>query len=292
MSIKNGVSLPHPVLGNGNDVNGSFTVNISATIDSGELKLKQDGDIFFDNDYFKKLYDEKKIIPSYKIASPGTLYAELLTGVLNRSIECNLLSWKVEIETYLIANEEIDDYGDNSFHEDFMVGDPFRKFNVEKGMIVGFGGSTSIIFDTVYLNSLSGIIEFSPVSFEQPISFDTDGQKIIIKYPKKDGAIDIVNILSHKTSRFKETFLNIFILPALSAAYDAIKKADEENYISDFIEQHTWASVVNSLGPDWDGKDSYVLAQRFLQIMIERKRGEATPLPVINSYEELQKFMN
>jgi hypothetical protein len=292
MSKNNGVSLPHPVLGNGNDVEGSFSVNIIPALEDGKLKLIQDGDVLFTNDYFKSLSDSGKINTSFKIISQGTLYANVINGFLNETIDCSQLSWKIEIETYLVAIKKIDDYGDPTFNEDFMVGDPNRKFEVEEGMIVGFGGSISVIFDTVYLNSVSGIIEFSAVSEDQPVSFDTDGPKIIIKYPKKEGENDIVTVLSQKTSRFKETFLNIFILPALSAAYDALKKAENESVLNEFIDQHTWAYVIDTLGPEWDGQESFILAQRFLQSMIQRKRGTPAQVPVINSFEELQNSMN
>jgi hypothetical protein len=292
MNKHRGISLPHPVIGNGTDVKGSFELKISANIENDNLVLTQDGDIAFYNDYFKKLYEEKKIITSHKITSSGTLYAELFNGKLEKVINTNLLSWNVEIETYLIAADEILDYGDDTFNEDFLVEDPNRKFSVEKGMIVGFGGTTTLIFDTIYLTSLSGIIEFFPIAIDQPISFDTDGPKIIIKYPKKVGSIDIVSVLSHKTSKFKETFLGLFIIPALSAAYDALKKAEEENNYALFVEQHNWASIIHTLGPEWEGKNSFVLAQQFLKLMIERKYNKPSLIPIISSFEELQKFMN
>lgn len=235
MSKKTGISFPHPVIGNGDDVEGLFVVNLIAELVGDDLKLAQDGDVEITNSYFKELMESKIIVPAFKILSPGTLFADVHTGELNTVIKCSVLSWKVEIETFLIAADNIDDYSDTSFHEDFFLGKPDRKFKVEKGMIVGFGTSKHVFFDPVYLNSLSGIITFNPVATHKPVSFDTQGDKIVINYPKEEGKIDMVSMLSQKTSKFKDTFLNLFILPALSASYDSLKKAEDEGVYSAFI---------------------------------------------------------
>mgnify|MGYP000320997711 CR=1 FL=1 len=47
----------------------------------------------------------------------------------------------------------------------------------------------------------------------------------------------MVTMLGQKTSKFKYTFLNIFILPALSAAYDALKNAQDEDIYLTFLEK-------------------------------------------------------
>jgi hypothetical protein len=295
MSKKTGISFPHPVIGNGDDVEGLFVVNLIAELVGDDLKLAQDGDVEITNSYFKELMESKIIVPAFKILSPGTLFADVHTGELNTVIKCSVLSWKVEIETFLIAADNIDDYSDTSFHEDFFLGKPDRKFKVEKGMIVGFGTSKHVFFDPVYLNSLSGIITFNPVATHKPVSFDTQGDKIVINYPKEEGKIDMVSMLSQKTSKFKDTFLNLFILPALSASYDSLKKAEDEGVYSAFIEEHTWAAVIDTLGPAWGNEDSFVLAQQFLQKMISRKQSsspsQTVPVPVVSSFRELQKHM-
>lgn len=295
MSKRTGISMPHPVIGNGDDVDGTFVVNVIAELDGDDLKLTQDGDVEFTNSYFRGLMESQMIVPAFKILSPGTLFADLHTGELNKAIKCSVLSWKVEIETFLIAADNFDDYGDSSFHEDFMIGKPDRKFKVEKGMIVGFGTSKHVMFDPIYLNSLSGIITFNPVSLHDPVSFDTQGDKIIINYPKEAGAIDMVSMLSQKTSKFKDTFLNLFILPALSAAYDSLKIAEDKDEYSAVIEDHTWAAVLDTLGPKRENKDSFVLAQLFLRQMISRKQGstptQSVPVPVISSFKELKNHM-
>jgi len=298
MSKRTGISLPHPVIGNGDDVEGAFIVNVIAVLDGEDLKLTQDGDVVFTNDYYKKLMEDKVITTAFKILSPGTLFANLITGRLNTVVKCNLLSWKVEIEIFLIAVCNIDDYADNSFNEDFFIGNPDRKFKVEKGMIVGFGTRKHVIFDPIYLNSLSGIITFNPVPAHKPVSFDTQGDTIVINYPQEEGQIDIVSMLSNKTSKFKNTFLNLFILPALAAAYDTLKKAEDDGVFPAFIEEHTWAAVIDTLGPEWGSEESFVLAQEFLQMMISRKqssidpRSAPVPIPLISSFIELNKHMS
>jgi hypothetical protein len=291
------ISLPHPVLGNGNDITGSFAIDIKAELNGEDLILSQIGDIQFTNEYFQQLSQDKKIIPAFKILSQGTLYAEVHTDFLQKTIKCHQLSWKIDIEIFLIANEEITDFCDNTFNEDFMIGNPNRNFQIEKGMIVGFGGNKQIFFDSVYVNSLSGIIDFYPIPINERVSFDLNGPKIIIKYPKEEGSYDMVTMLGQKTSKFKYTFLNIFILPALSAAYDALKNAQDEDIYLTFLENHNWATIMDSHEPDWDSsKGSYELAQWFFQQMVSKNKSQmkdnTIEVPVVASFKELENYIN
>ena len=151
-----------------------------------------------------------------------------------------------------------------------------------------------------YYPTMSGVarsIDFYPIPINERISFDLNGPKIIIKYPKEEGSYDMVTMLGQKTSKFKYTFLNIFILPALSAAYDALKNAqDEDNYLT-FLENHNWATIMDSHEPDWDSsKGSYELAQWFFEQMVSKNRSQmkvnTIEVPVVTSFKELQNYIS
>jgi hypothetical protein len=244
-----------------------------------------------DNEYFKTLYSSKKIASAYKINCSSTLYSYSHVDGINISIPCTELSRTVVIDCFLIAINDITNYCDSSFNPDSTLGENKGVFIVKKGAIVGEGGSSRIELETLFVNGLVGIIEFKPVPIDHPISVDTDNPKIIISYPKKEGEADMINLLSQKNSRFKHTFLNLFLIPALTQAYSDLIKADSENKYESFLEQYEWASVLDSLTDDFDTiDDPYELAQYFLQSIIEKKTSIAEPIPVIRSFNELKAF--
>jgi hypothetical protein len=290
MKNKKGISLPHPVLGLGDDIVGSFKIDLSISIKNQLLTIIENS-VGFDNEYFKTLYSSKKIATAYKIKCSSTLYSYSHVNGIDISIPCTELSRTVVIDCFLIAIDDITNYSDSSFNPDSALGENKGIFIVKKGAIVGEGGSSRIELDTLFVNGLAGIIEFKPVPIDQPVSIDTDNPKIVISYPKKDGEADMINLLSQKNSRFKQTFLNLFLIPALTQAYTDLIKADSENKYENFLEQYEWASLLDSLTDDFDtADDPYELAQYFLKSIIEKKTSIAEPIPVISSFNELKEY--
>jgi hypothetical protein len=290
MKIKKGISLPYPVLGLGDDVNGSFKIDIKASVLNQELLLVEES-IEINNVYFNSLLLESKIASAYKIICPSTLYLTSHLNGLDLKIPCSDLSHTVTIECFLVTLVDLPNYTDESFNPDSKLGENNGVFFVKKGSIVGDAGTLKIELDPIFTNGVAGIIEFKPVSIDEPISIDTDNPKIIISYPKREGDLDIVNILSQKNSRFPKTFLNLFILPALTNAFQVLIDATKEDKYDELVERYVWASVIDSLSDDIDSSDdSFQLAQLFLKSIIETKQNIVEPIPVVSAFNELKEI--
>jgi hypothetical protein len=143
MRNSNNISLPHPVLGNSNDITGSFSVDLSCVIKEQKLNLKAEK-VNINNEYFNKLIDDKKAIIVYKISCNSTLYMKQIHGDLDEEIECSLLSNKLVVDMLIIAIENIDDYSDDSFHEDTGLGKNKGVFKVKIGAVIGVAGKVTI----------------------------------------------------------------------------------------------------------------------------------------------------
>lgn len=290
MKNKKGISLPYPVLGLGDDISGSFKINLSVSIKNQNFTIVENS-IEIDNEYFNLLLNSKMIATAYKITCSSTLYSNTQIGAVNISIPCSEISRNLAIECFLIAVKDINNYSHKSFNPDSTIGENKGVFVVKKGAIVGDGGSFRIELENQFVNGLSGIFEFKPVHIDNPIAIDTDNPKIIISYPKKEDEADMINLLSQKNGRFKKTFLNLFLIPALTQAFRELINAQTENKYDDFIEQYEWASVLNSLFEEIESDDDpFKLAQFFLKTIIENKTSIAEPMPIVSSFNELKVY--
>ena len=289
MKNKKGISLPHPVIGLGDDVDGEFNIGLQIVVKNQEFIIDEIS-VDINNDYFKSLFANKIITTAYKILCSSTLYSNTITGKINLKIPSAELSNTVLIECFLIANENIEKYTDVSFNPDSALGANKGVFKIAKGAIVGIAGSYKIELNSAYVNGLVGIINFNPTSIDQPISIDTsDNSVIIVNYPKKDDDADMVNLLSQKSSKFKNTFFNLFLIPALTNAFKELIIADKENRFDDFIESYQWASIINSQSDDWHNDDDpYELAQLFLKKVVEDKSKIAQAIPIVSAFNELK----
>ena len=177
-----------------------------------------------------------------------------------------------------------------SFNPDSALGANKGVFKIAKGAIVGIAGSYKIELNSAYVNGLVGIINFNPTSIDQPISIDTsDNSVIIVNYPKKDDDADMVNFLSQKSSKFKNTFFNLFLIPALTNAFKELIVADKENKLEEFTESYQWASIIDSLADEWyNDEDPYELAQKFLKKVTEDKLKIAQAMPIVGAFNELK----
>ena len=71
------------------------------------------------------------------------------------------------------------------------------------------------------------------------------------------------------------------------ATYHILKQAEDDNELEKLIDERAWASVINSFGPEIGEENSFVLAQKFLRQMLERKEGAYVAVPIIDSFNEL-----
>ena len=284
------ISWPHPVLGNSDDIKGSFSIELNCTIKNSTLNIKQKK-LIIDNDYFNKLIKENMAIVVYKIACNSTLFMKQVYGQLNESINCNLISNYINVDALIIAKENIEKYYDDSFHEDTKLGLNKGVFNVLKGSVIGDAGTTQIPLTAEYKKGLSGMIEFEESDHEEPIKIDVDGPKIIIKFPQNPSEQNMVTAFTKGRKQFKNTFLNLFLLPALTEAFSNLIESIRDNNYDEKVENLDWARIIDSnLNDPINTNDSpFELAQEFLQEMIEKNTGESGVVPIISSFNEMYK---
>lgn len=288
MRKSDNISWPHPVLGNMDDIKGSFEVKISGTIKDQVLNLKTE-ETTIDNEYFENLIKDGKATVLYKLSCNSTLFMKVFESKLEQAIECRLLSNKLTIDVLIVAKEDINDYSHDSFHEDTKLGVNKGVFSVKKGTVIGDAGVVLIPLTNEFRKGISGIIEFQEGGPEEPMSVDADGPKLIIRFPSSSDSQNMVTTFTSGTKQYKSVFMNLFIIPALSEAFRVLIESKRENTYDEKIEELEWARLISeNMNDDINIYDNpYELAQEFLLEMTEKATGVADRVPVVNAFNEL-----
>jgi hypothetical protein len=290
MNSSRNISWPHPVLGNSDDIDGAFKVDISCKIESEKLYVKSES-IEVSNEYFQKLIHEGNAAFIFKMTCNSTLWMRQFKGKLDEAIDCSLLSKRVDIEILIVAMQDIGNYGHSSFHEDTKLGENRGIFNVESGSVIGDAGSISINLDEEFRRGLSGIIQFEEVSSEEPISIDVEDTKILVKYPNDPSSQNIITTFTSGKRQFVNVFLNLFIVPAFTEAFSYLIEAQREGKYEEIIDSWDWARFIheNISAPISGQQNALELAQLFLQEVIQRNSGQSEPIPIYRAFNEIFK---
>ena len=133
-----------------------------------------------------------------------------------------------------------------------------------------------------------GICSSSSENIITPI---INGPKIIIKFPQNPSEQNMVTAFTKGRKQFKNTFLNLFLLPALTEAFSNLIESIRDNNYDEKVENLDWARIIDSnLNDPINSNDSpFELAQEFLQEMIEKNTGESGVVPIISSFNEMYK---
>ena len=287
-----GVSFPHPVLGNSDDVNGRFRLKL-------DLNKENDKIVFsnisyeIENEYFLRLVESKRASVFCSIRCSATLFFSSFDVSEHSDFEIDesLLGGKIEVKTTLIANEQISDYTSSTFNEDAFLGENQGVFDVPKGGVIGFGGGFLFDLGVQFKRGLTGIIEFHRRNIDMPMEIDLGEHKIVIYYPHDEEQMDIVNCLSNKNSGLSLTFLNLFVLPALTEGYRSLIDKYSGGELEEYIAHCDWAFVLNSMvSVDSLSNDPFNLAQKLLQKLLGAKDSKLSQIPILSSFQELNKI--
>ena len=281
------ISLPYPVLGLKDDYPDSkFIVTPEIGLSNNLFCIREKlTDVVIDNDYLDQLFRAGKIDTAYKVLCTSTLYCKTFIGQKQIEIPADNLANHVSLEVFLVATEDIDDFRDDSFNEDYFIGDPERSFLIKKGYIVGMAGHMAIPLNYTFLEAASSMFSFSRGSLVDPISIDTSDKQIEITYPYEEDDLDISNYLpvNGKTN----TFLNLFIIPALNQAFNQLCVEYENGDIEEFKNRYRWAMTLAETYPNFTSQDPYISAQKYLMKLLEES-GQKVKSPVLLSFEELK----
>lgn len=281
------ISLPYPVLGLKDDYPASqFKVTPEIELINNLFCIREKtNDVVIQNDYLNQLFIDGKIDTAYKVLCSSTLYCRTFIGEKQIEIPADNFANHISLEVFLVATEDILEFKDESFNEDYFIGNPERSFSINKGYIVGMAGQIPIPLNYTFLEAASNMFQFSR-SLEDPISIDTSDQHIEITYPYEEDELDIANYLP--VNGKSNTFLNLFIIPALNQAFNQLCEEDELGTLEEFKNRYRWAMTLSETYPNFISQDPFTSAQKYLMHLLEAA-GKEVKSPVLLSFEELKK---
>lgn len=273
------VSMPHPVLG----VPGDFTegnFNTKFQIKSNrQFKAYEFSDLQVDisNKFLHDLFVSKKADFVLKVSCTPTYKTWTFINPTSVSIPENEVDLLLEVESFLVAKENIDDYFDPTFSDDFGK----KLFKIEKRDILALTGPHKIpIRKQDEKVSLGSIFRFAKIPTDaeiQELHFDLDGDQITIFYPISTSTFDPVTLLFDKVQGLPYTALNFYIVPALTEAFALIESGDTT------CKDNKWFTILDSILPEDEREENpFINAQKAIR----------TGLPVNLAFDEITKLKN
>ena len=273
MDIRNKY-FPYPVLSNFSD-----DYSTSGFIFDAEL-VKDINDIIFkfsvalDNKELLDLIKNEKAEFVFHIECSQTYYRNIAatseTEVIHRIPE-NKLSNKVTVCSFIVAREDISNYKNDSFHEDYEG----ISFNIERGNILAIGGQMDfkIIKEAEELSKVPSIFSILRRDTNDDIGMEIDINDDKIKLWLSNE--DFINYqILVKRPNLQPSIHAMMIFPALMLVFEKIKNNGIEEY-----EDFKWFQAINRIlkksGITLDREtidlyQSFILAQKLLDLPINR----------------------
>lgn len=180
------LSLPHPVLGLGDDVKGDYQVKFSVDLKEDNISLIIRHDL--KNKTLEYLIKTGRAKYSVEVHCMQTFYRNSFSSTESEQkiiLPSFHLRNNVEVHFYITAKEDINDYhveGSNPDYEGY-------KISVNKGDVLAYGGRVSFpaLKDWEALQAVTSFMEIQEYPDpEGPMHFVLTGSKIIVKIPRED----------------------------------------------------------------------------------------------------------
>ncbi len=254
----NAKSFPHPVLGNGDDVGGSFRVELPYELSRDAVVLHPS--FALKNSAIEDLLKKGKASFTVEVECRSTFYRRSFSiGIQNESISISakLLRERVTVGFYVCANQDIKGYKPSEPHSDYEG----AAFDVEAGDVLAVGGYSSFIAEKAFdplrppVSSFMSIMEGT--QHEGPMEIDYEADKITVILSKADWK----TYLAVRGQKPVQGILHSTIV--LSALVDAIHKVQSAG--SDY--SHTsWFGKLEAIleAKKLQDKDPFEAAQRIL----------------------------
>lgn len=256
MQIGNKI-FPYPILNNNIDFssykNSSFSFEFDLGSDSnfieiGRMLILKNARFNLVNDDLMELYKRDKLKCALVVECSGSIYREsfeIFNVPKDIQISKDNLNGKVVLSIYLYANENIDNFRNKDFIEDFEE----YAFQIEKYDIVAVddGFSVTIVVDENLDNKVDSIFTIikDDSNIEQ-ISFTSDYKQIIIKVSS-----EIMNIYEFLRSSEESStvFYSMVVVPVLSSALEELQKyvsvtENEVSTIADLMDYKAWFRTI------------------------------------------------
>jgi len=208
----NSLSLPHPVLGIHDDVEGTYETELSVqlTQESVTLAIKHK----LNNEGISGMISSGLALFCIEVNCPKTFYRNIFFTENHQhslTIPANLLLDKVSLDFFVVTSVDIRDYYLAGVHEDYKG----YKFNLSKGDVIAYGSSASFIAEKSWLalRTVSSFMDIQKYDEKNgPIKIDLSSDKIIVKMSESDYE-------RYRSTWNKQYFGQIFhsaiVLPAL-----------------------------------------------------------------------------
>jgi hypothetical protein len=265
---------PYPVLSSfSNDYIGcSFISNIQVVRDIQDIVIKMN--VIMNNAELQNLIDLNKAEYLFHIECSQTSYRYVLktcdTENIKRISESKL-NGKVSICSFIVAKEDIHNYTNSKFNEDYGN----MMFNISKGSILGIGGQTNIdiIKEMDEMSKIPSIFSIlrRDVDNNEGMQIDINGEKIKIWLSNEDfyNYKSICNMPS-----YLPVIHSMIIMPTLLYAFETLKQNGTDEY-----ESYRWYKSIDrilkkselSLDSDiLEDIPTYQLSQKLLGLPIKR----------------------
>ena len=182
----NNLALPHPVLGQSDDIIGDSGIS-DPLIEINDTTYLIEFAIEHENGTIKDLVKLDKAVYCCEVICAGTLYRELFTSndaAFKFEIDKISLRNKVDFQVYCLVKTGISNYSNPAAHQDYNG----FNFELEKADLLGNFGSFTFNADIQYhkLKAASSFMEIIPHQGEEMFTdYVLDNKKIQIKLPKE-----------------------------------------------------------------------------------------------------------
>ena len=240
MAMNKNRLFAYPVLTNYND----DYVNVKLVLESTKIlekakKCSKLNYIFKVDDFnIMKLLKERKAKAILKIYCPTTKYrkiVDLTLGVNNITLNNIDVNNRVELESFIILTENIENFCSVNFNADYHE----DSFNLEKGSIIAVGKQESVFIekDIYEFTKVTSVIKVrKSLTEEKGMTVDYSDQNIYIYLPE-----DEYIIYSQYAKHCLDVVNSMVILPALTFVFDELSKDDDT---FEAYEDNKWFRVI------------------------------------------------
>jgi len=252
-------SYPHPVLGNENDIGGSFAVEFHYELGKDEIIINPT--FALKNRTIEGLLKKGKASFVAEAECRSTFFRKSFSTrkpAERFSIPSKAVREQVTVGFFICADEDIADYRPEESHPDYKG----LGFDIEKGDIIAAGGYCSFIAEKSFdplrppVSSFMSIMEGS--NHEGPMEIDYEAEKITIILSKADWK-DYLDVRGHKLA---EGILHASVVfPVLTDAIHQVQHGE-----SDYSDRNWFGRLEAILeAKSLVQKDPFIAAQKILE---------------------------
>lgn len=272
----NSLYFPYPVLSNeNNDYLGSFFDVSYDMIEKGfnsqSIQIKFQLDDRKIEDMIEKNQASMMVHIECSVTSFRKLYRlDQAENEIEIRIDPDKMRDKVEISSFILLNEDIEEYRNDSINK-LIYGENYRAKNLERGNILAavYTQDLQIEVDTDDFEKISSIIRVGQ-SKDKFLEVDLDGEIILVKMPKKQHE----QYVKLSGGVYSDVIMTSTILPVLVHVLDMLGDSKNLGTYSDL----TWYRVIKSklslkdinIEDINDSHSSLKLAQMILESPLER----------------------